>query len=72
VLSTTPDRYSNRHSRFAQTFCTIGFHSSPTAVILHTHNNSILLKTFAPQEEKHPVAPNVAGSIPVSHPKNSQ
>jgi hypothetical protein len=37
-------------------------------MILPTHHASIPLKTFGPQKEKRPVAPNVAGSNPVSHP----
>jgi hypothetical protein len=70
TLQTVIQPLFNRHSKFAQTLCTIVTHTSPNTMILHTHGNSILLKTCGPQIEKRPVAPNVAGSIPVSHPKH--
>ncbi len=37
-------------------------------MISDTHRDSILLKTFGPQTDFQSVAPNVAGSSPVSHP----
>ena len=68
MLSSTPNRYSNRHSKICTNLCTIVTHFSPITMISPSHEESILLKTFGPQKEKWPVAPNVAGSIPVSHP----
>lgn len=59
----------NRPSKsYCTIHCTIVSHSSPSTVILPTHQSSILMKTFGPQKEEWSVAPNVAGSSPVSHP----
>ena len=48
--------------------CTESSHLSPTTVISTIRPYAILLKTLTPQQDSLPVAPNVAGSNPVSHP----
>jgi hypothetical protein len=48
--------------------CTDSSLRSPITGISPVPDNSILVKTHEPFSEVCPVAPNVAGSIPVSHP----
>ena len=50
------------------TGCTQPNQLSPTTMILHTQSDAILLIRCPSLEARSPVAPNVAGSIPVSHP----
>jgi carboxymethylenebutenolidase len=50
--------------------CTGSAQLSPTTIFSPTHPSAILLKTHNPNQQSRPVAPNVAGSNPVSHPKN--
>jgi hypothetical protein len=52
--------------------CTNMSQVSPNTVKLASLPTSILVKTREPFLEVCPVAPNVAGSIPVSHPKIPQ
>jgi hypothetical protein len=54
------------------TGCTQPSQLSPTTMILHTQSEAILLITRLSVEARSPVAPNVAGSNPVSHPKPLQ
>ena len=65
MLFFTPNR---RLKSNCTNHCTIVVHSCPTTMISDTHRDSILLKTFGPQTDFQSVAPNVAGSSPVSHP----